>query len=447
MTTTLSQAPTAGPAPAVDTSRAPGVGGPSLASARPDPDDRDPRRALDELARWRAGGGPAERFPYEAVLGHYRAVGKNAVGEELLTALRAVDTRDTAEPHAADDAQNTIGARNTAETRSTAGPHAADPAARLLADWLPQVVDGRHGDYDSYLGSPVFASLTAGGASPDEVIAALLADVVATEAATLAGAPAGLPRTRAALRALVTRTGLLTGRPSRSDAAATPERAVDTPDTPDIPDAPEDPEDLARACAEAVAEAREAVPARVLRAVELTLTPTTRSHDEQMFIRTIQIFEAVFAAVVRAVAEATAELAAGRADAARARLAGAVRQVAGTSGVFRVLTTMPKDAFAVIRANTDGRSAVQSRAYRAVERSCPALHVALLDSGLPRDGLLPVMAELDDAWGAMKRTHWGITMKIIGMVRGTGGTAGASYLREAAEARLFPSLGPAHRAR
>ncbi|MFD0350549.1 hypothetical protein ACFQ0M_40090 [Kitasatospora aburaviensis] len=44
----------------------------------------------------------------------------------------------------------------------------------------------------------------------------------------------------------------------------------------------------------------------------------------------------------------------------------------------------------------------------------------------------------------MKRTHWGITMKIIGMVRGTGGTAGASYLREAAEARLFPDLDRDH---
>lgn len=113
----------------------------------------------------------------------------------------------------------------------------------------------------------------------------------------------------------------------------------------------------------------------------------------------------------------------------------------GTSGVFRVLTTMPKDAFAVIRANTDGRSAVQSRAYRTVERSAPELHGALLTSSLQECELQSVMSELDTAWGAMKRTHWGITMKVIGTVRGTGGTAGASYLREAAEARLFPALG------
>ncbi|MEU6238289.1 hypothetical protein [Kitasatospora sp. NPDC047058] len=378
------------PVPAVDPARAPGVGGPSLAAARPDPADPDPRRALAELARWQADGRAADRFPYRAVLGHYRAVGKNAVGAELLTALRAV---------------------------GPALAEAGGPAARLLADWLPQVVDGRQGDYDSYLGSPVYASLTAAGASADQVITALLADVVATEAATLAGAPAGLPRTRAALRALTAVAGLPAG-----------------------PGAPAEPAELVRACAEAVATARDAVPAGVLQAVELTLTPTTRGHDEQMFIRVIQIFEAVFAAVAAAVRTAIAAVAAGRAEPAREQLAEATRQVAGTSAVFRVLTTMPKDAFAVIRANTDGRSAVQSRAYRAVENSCPELHRALLDSGLPQDGLSAAMAGLDDAWGAMKRTHWGITMKIIGSVRGTGGTAGASYLREAAEARLFPAL-------
>ncbi|MER7847128.1 hypothetical protein ABTZ03_24615 [Kitasatospora sp. NPDC096077] len=387
MTTALSPAPPTGPVP--DATPAPGVDGPSLAAARPDRADLDPGHALGELARWRREDAAADRFPYRAVLGHYRAVGKNAVGEELLTALRAV------EPH---------------------GPAGAvDPAAQLLADWLPQVVDGQQGDYDSYLGTPVYTSLTAAGAGPDQVITALLAEVVATEAAVLAGNPAGLPRTRAALRALAAAAGIPALIPGES-------------------------EDLVAACAEAVAVARQAVPAGVLRAVELTLTPTTRGHDEQMFIRVIQIFEAVFAAVGRAVAGATEAVAAGRADLARDLLAEAVRQLAGTSGVFRVLTTMPKDAFAVIRANTDGRSAVQSRSYRGVERSCPTLHLALLESGLPQEELQPVMAELDEAWGAMKRTHWGITMKIIGSVPGTGGTAGAAYLREAAEARLFPAL-------
>ncbi|CAM5410564.1 hypothetical protein GCM10010329_76850 [Streptomyces spiroverticillatus] len=396
MTTALSPAHTAaGPAPAEDPARAPGVGGPSLAAARPDPADLDPRRALRELAHWRAGTREAACFPYDAVLGHYRTVGKNAVGAELLSALRAV--------------------------AAEAAPVPAGPAARLLADWLPQVVDGTHGDYDSYLGSPVYASLARTGTPTAQVLAALLGDLVAVEAATLAGAPDGRARTRAALRVLAAT--------AQGGAAAVPPNGAD------------DPAALAEACTRAVRAAREAVPDGVLRAVELTLTPTTRSHDELMFIRVIQIFEAVFAAVARSVGAATDAVAAGRGEAAREALEGARRHVAWTSGVFRVLTTMPKDAFAVIRANTDGRSAVQSTAYRTVETTSPELHRALLRSEVEAGELTPVMRELDDAWGAMKRTHWGITMKVIGAVRGTGGTAGASYLREAAEARLFPALG------
>ncbi|WP_330333700.1 hypothetical protein OHS33_30920 [Streptomyces sp. NBC_00536] len=391
MTTALSPAPATAPAPApapdVDPGRAPGVGGPSLAAARPDPADLDPRRALRALEHWRADGRDAARFPYRAVLAHYRAVGKNAVGAELLTALR------------------------------TLRPSVPEG---LLADWLPQVVDGAQGDYDSYLGSPVYASLARSGAGTEPVITALLADLVAIEAATLAGAPAGRARTRAALRALTAAAGL----PGAGDPA--------TEDGTD---------ELVRACADAVGAARDAVPAGVLRAVELTLTPTTRSHDEQMFIRVIQIFEAVFAAVARSIGAATEAVATGRADRARELLADATRQVAGTSGVFRVLTTMPKDAFAVIRANTDGRSAVQSTAYRTIERTSPELHRTLLRGTLDQAELAPVMGELDTAWGAMKRTHWGVTMKVIGQVRGTGGTAGASYLREAADVRLFPALG------
>ncbi|MEU3369225.1 hypothetical protein ABZ734_01840 [Streptomyces sp. NPDC006660] len=168
MTAALSSAPGAGHAPAVrtdtpadDPSRAPGVGGPSLMAARPEPADLDPRRALRELARWRGAGQDAASFPYRAVLGHYRTVGKNAVGDELLTALRAI------------------------RPQGGVGP------ARLLADWLPQVVDGRHGDYAGYAGIPVYTSLAENGASTDHVITALLADIVETETATLAGAPAG----------------------------------------------------------------------------------------------------------------------------------------------------------------------------------------------------------------------------------------------------------------
>ncbi|MEV5504273.1 hypothetical protein AB0M50_53605 [Nonomuraea fuscirosea] len=130
---------------------------------------------------------------------------------------------------------------------------------------------------------------------------------------------------------------------------------------------------------------------------------------------------------------------------------------------------MPKESFALIRSSTDGRSAIQSRAYREVERlSAPLpteqlpMELLRLDerprpgrslqeeylaagAGSPLDGLAAAMAGLDEAWQAMKRTHWGITLKIIGRVPGTGGSSGADYLREAAERPLFPALSPGGR--
>ncbi len=50
------------------------------------------------------------------------------------------------------------------------------------------------------------------------------------------------------------------------------------------------------------------------------------------------------------------------------------------------------------------------------------------------------MRLLDETWCGMKRTHWGVTLKIIGQVPGTGGTAGASYLQRSAATPLFPLL-------
>ena len=51
-------------------------------------------------------------------------------------------------------------------------------------------------------------------------------------------------------------------------------------------------------------------------------------------------------------------------------------------------------------------------------------------------GVQSALAELAAAWTAMKKTHWGIALKIIGRVPGTGGTAGADFLRERAERPL-----------
>jgi tryptophan 2,3-dioxygenase len=139
-------------------------------------------------------------------------------------------------------------------------------------------------------------------------------------------------------------------------------------------------------------------------------------------------------------------------------------RVAATPLLYRVLTTMSRPAFAVIRAHTHGRSAVQSRAFRQVERISAVLpprpeddmaakvtvagptlqevfatRMETMGAGRMRR-VAEAMMRLDEGWRAMKRTHWGITRKIIGDVPGTGGTSGAAYLRNAAELPLFPLL-------
>jgi tryptophan 2,3-dioxygenase len=150
--------------------------------------------------------------------------------------------------------------------------------------------------------------------------------------------------------------------------------------------------------------------------------------------------------------------------AAATELGDAAGRIERTPILYRVLTTMSREGFAVIREHTHGRSAVQSRAYREIERTCAPRQPGPVDANVPdvrlpgpslqqvytelsggpcRARLAPVagaMARLDEAWRSMKRTHWGITLKIIGRVPGTGGTGGASYLKVAADLPLFPLL-------
>lgn len=185
-------------------------------------------------------------------------------------------------------------------------------------------------------------------------------------------------------------------------------------------------------------------------------------HDELMFIRVLQIFETLYRQVFGQLVRAREAMAARKAEAARTALVGANARLALSPPLYRVMTTMPPEAFAVIRANTDGRSAVQSRWFRLIEqlgapRPAPPAVDGLPDisidgptvqdtflgaaRGLGQDDLLALaepLAELDAAWSAMKRTHWGVALKIIGSVPGTGGTTGADYLRRAAELPLFP---------
>ena len=357
-----------------------------------------------------------------------------------------------------------------------------------LAEWLPSTIDQETGDYDSYLVASLLESLTdAGGSRPDDaghhtdagihrnnchpargvedatdetmdaLAGALAADLARIEAAALRLSPPGplqLQRTRACLVVLGKLGELAPRWAQRPAPTSTPVGSRS-----DICQ-------LAEATGMFAAEVWQQSPGSCRRAVELALLPATPLHDELMFIRSVQIFETLYRQIYRCLVRANGAMQAMDVPGARAELADATRRLELSPALYRVVTTMPRSAFAIIRAYTDGRSAIQSRPYRQIQQVCapqppspvagkvPAVQVpsptlqesfiALADRLQTPEvsHLAAQMWALDTSWRAMKRTHWGVTLKIIGKVPGTGGTAGADYLKWAAEVPLFPALTP-----
>lgn len=390
---------------------------------------RSPVKALNRLHRWWRGGASAASFPYRPVLGHFQAVGRNHADPGLVAALRAA--RDVL-PAGHDDVR-----------------------ALVLRRWLPSTVDQEDGDYDTYAGVTLLNLLAdsyGSGEVVDDTLDALqvviLADLLRYETSALVAEPDLLRqqvRVKACLRAL-----------ARADELAPRARRL-VPANPLGDNAIRDlgRDDLLARGAELSRAVRSVASPAMRDAVEFAMLPTTWLHDEVMFIRSIQSFEVVYRQVARCLERATAALDAGRPAAASDELRDATRRITATSMLYRILTSMPPDAFAIIRAYTNGRSAVQSRSFRLVEQySAPSAELPgpslqeVYEARLAITGpaslsyLTETMRGLDSAWRLMKRTHWGITLKVIGKVRGTGGTAGAAYLEQAAARPLFPVLHP-----
>lgn len=407
--------------------------------------------AADATSRQRAGSDAhvaldawEERscsFPYLEMAAHFRAVGRAQADPALVRRLSSV------------------------------------PAARrdaFMEAWLPMTCDQEVGGYATYAGLvPHLLVAGAGrgeetGTAPrcgggpnhlrarlDEITIAVLGDLVRAEAAVAdfeAPAPAVRARLRGAARLLVRAGELAPGH--RLDPAVTADVAAV------LSKAQEPLAPLTEAAERAAKSIQEQVSPQVTQTAALSVLPVTRLHDEIMFIRSIQVFEALYEHIGLAVTEARDAALEGQVDHGADALAAVTDRMAVLPALFRLLGTMPVEAFAVIRGYTSGRSAVQSRSYRRIEAACaprppsaapgvpdalwagPTLQEAYADvrtrSGADR--LAAQLRRLDALWCGMKRSHWGITVRIIGDVPGTGGTAGASYLKTAAEAPLFPVL-------
>ncbi|MGK4580267.1 hypothetical protein [Kitasatospora sp. HPMI-4] len=421
-----------------------GVGGAALAAGTRSDGMRALRRAHEAVCDWShrmTGPESFGSFPYRAVVDYYRMVGKARVAPELVALLRGLRIRIDC---------------------SGRGRPWSSPDAWLLDRWLPLTFTDQPMAYDGYAGHKLLQAAHWEGDDPeraeDLLLAALLTDLAEVELEALAVTPTTRQRTRtgAVLRALA-RLG------EYAPAAGVPTAPLAA--VRDALAARSDDRALLRAGGEARSAVRARVPYPLARAVEIGLLPVTTVHDEHMFIRCIQLFERLFARQAGALTDAIEAVHRGRPAEAAAVLTAAADRLTGATGpLYRILTTMPPESFAVIRDHTHGASAIQSRPYQMIELvsakredspHTPAKgplftvvstlqeeflqHVADWRTEDARR-LREAMVRLDDSWRAMKRTHWGVTLKIIGKVPGTGGTAGAEYLRTAAGVPLFPLL-------
>jgi tryptophan 2,3-dioxygenase len=412
-----------------------GVGGQSRHAADRASELRLLERAARSLARWRDTPDRTsalhrfpEAFPFDDLLAYYRCTGRINADTSLVAAVRAV--------------------RDSSDSQS-------------LTAWLAMLVDQENGDYGTYYGGELFeqyrhrsADRRSGYDPNDTLIAALIADLAALEAEALAAtADDGeqRKRTRATVQALAGLPRLAPG--WQRDALPCAEINLPSPLPAELDD-----HKLAELAVEAAVRINDGMPADVRHLVEISLAPVTRLHDEQMFIRLIQVFEVLYTIVGDCLANATDTLRRGDANATCVALGTAATRLRAMSVLFRVLTTMPSDAFSVIRSNTPGRSANQSASYRRVERlSAPPAPAAEGDTGgaslqgvwqrqatrlsdQESRQVADAMLALDANWRTTKRTHWGITLKTIGRAPGTGGTSGADYLQAKADTPLFPLL-------
>lgn len=449
--TVITESQSAASAPAEGTgesgrpARGPGVGGLALTAGTRSDGARALRRAVEEVTDWSQGSIGQESlasFPYRAVVDYYRQVGRAGVAPELVALLRGLQIR--------------MGCGGQGRPWSS-------PDSWLFDRWLPLTFTDRPMAYDTYAGHELLQVVHGETANTehaeDLLMVALLADLAMVELDALAlpvPAPRQRTRTIAVLQALVRLDGYA--------PEVVPETAKLLELRAVIAAAPGN-EVLVSVGRKTVAELRSQVPPVLLRAVDIGLLPTSTMHDEHMFLRSIQLFERIFARVANALAGAVEAVRSGRPSEAAAVLSATTGRLSGAStALYRILTTIPPEAFAVIRDHTHGASAIQSRPYQMIElvsakradgpyarEKGPLFTVpaTLQEEYLERVGgwdtaearrLEEAMLGLDAAWRAMKRTHWGVTVKIIGKVSGTGGTTGADYLKAAADVELFPLL-------
>ncbi len=339
----------------------------------------------------------------------------------------------------------------------------------LLADFLCCVLD-KHDDayrYSSYIAFPLLAPLVAGEAPrlrPVHLAGLLVADAIRFELGALhswhdrlperrPGAAMVRKRARHGLRHLV-RSGQMVSSPELFELADHIDDAQRASELLDVLPAPET--------------------ADVALRLDASVLPVYVLHDEYLFIRVLQSYEAVFTALIGYVRDARNALRSGQPKQAAARIADATNCLDSAGQLFSLLATMSNVAFRIFRQFTEGASAIQSEHYKKFELICCApplnrLRSAAFDNvplvqaeaqakpdtiagaylgELAADRLSPAedrallhaVAELEHSHQRWKATHHSLAARMLGDAPGSGYTVGVPYLRACLDNRLFWQL-------
>lgn len=379
---------------------------------------------VSAVESWLAESSAEESFPYEEVLASFHRVGKHFVSEHVLDALEK--------------------ARTVRPTRQLAG----------FLDTLLDKRDGRY-EYETYLALAMLPM-----ERHDRIRTHLVADVAAFELAALEGRTTLFPERRPDERTVTKRL-----RHTLSGTAPARRRLGLADDDPTAP-----PREAAARMLELVAGDQTAAERQVLR---LSILPVATEHDEYLFLRVLQAFEATFAYLAARLRSAVDSVSTADGAAATAALGEAERALRESAPLFSLLATMQVASFRTFRDYTEGASAIQSRGYKLMESLCrtpdrarvdspayesvpgvrasvlagqPNLDAAIIAAGdrlsdETRGALTAAMSGFAGAVTRWRNTHHKLAVRMLGERTGTGYTLGTPYL---AQVRSIPVFQTAH---
>ncbi|WP_051838283.1 hypothetical protein [Streptomyces sp. NRRL WC-3742] len=405
----------------------------------------------DELAQWCLTG--TERtFPYPALLAHLRTVGKHFLEPALLERLAACRTR-----------------RLPAED----GTNGTDGMSGFLSRFLDVVLDkydDRY-DYPSYTALELLRRPPSGDWRKlrhrrDRLVLLLLADLVDFERKALEGHPEDPAEMLPDARVLDKRRRLAV-------------RVMEPPALRVLAPGTVDPGAVAatpgRTCPGALADAvRSTLTGDERLLLSASLQPVYVLHDEYLFLRVLQSFEATFTFMSGALAFAVRQLHGEEPGEAAPAVAAVADVLKESLPLFSLLATMQPESFRIFRQFTDGASAIQSEGYKTFESLCSTPLRARLDSAaftsVPRvraavlegretvqgtwhdvaasgwlkeadaTAVRAAATQLESVHQRWKQTHYRLAVRMIGERTGTGSTDGVPYLEAVIANRLFPSL-------